>query len=232
MAKTVSTAKVSLTVDLACWYKKYRTTVFCTLCSDLKKHLSIPTVDKALVLLWGDIKLARDNHMWYLWRFPKNHPSRDELLRRINSSSLWAMSFTGIANFEDLYDNVWKTINTPKITFVGQLVIYDISLHLACLEGTGRLMPKDIVYIHALPLRPYNVLISTEFLPSSSFKKNEMKIEYLRLSHYFPGLTAYEIEDLFCQLGKSMRRIIKSRSPKNIEEKEIDKIVSRYMILP
>jgi hypothetical protein len=221
-----------MTHELAKWYFTYfKATNFILYRGNFMAILSTPSVDKAFVMLAGEMKLSRDNHMRYLWRFPKNEPYRKKILKKIDDLKLWKISFAGFKSFEDLYDYVWDSLNNPKIPQIGQLVIYDVALHLAYIEGTNRLMPKDLVYLHALPHNAYEILLSKGVLPSS-FKKSSTKIDLALLVPLFPGLTAYQIEDLFCQIGKSIRRIKNGTIPKTLAEKDIDNILKKYITLP
>ena len=185
------------------------------------------TNDKAMVLFIGNNHINRECHQQYLWRFPKNWSSKDELLKRIRETALWDVSFDHLDNFENLYSLVWDRLNTPRIPQIQQLVIYDIAVHLAYINEE-RLLPKDVVYIHALPLKAWNTLIKNHIL--NGFKANIPQVQFSRLSPYFNGLSALQIEDLLCELGKSMRRVKYGRASKNNDiNSKIDSIVSRYI---
>lgn len=210
--------------DLVNWYLKYFTKCNCKL---FLSAFNNPAYEKALVLLVGNSKLKRDCHPYYLWRFRKNWPYRDKLLKRIRTSAIWNGPFTHLTNFEDLYADVWNKLNNPRIPYISQLVIYDIARYLACIEGSGCLMPKDFVYIHALPLKALYVMKNNGFL--SNLKITNGKISVSDLSPYFHSLSAEEIEDLFCQLGKSLRRVGKGKTSAKAEERAIDAIVSKHI---
>lgn len=217
-----------LTNDLANWYISNNVGV-----NDKADFISAfngtPTNDKSLVLLIGKGKLYRGCHQGYLWRFPKNWCSRGEILKRIKCNALWSLPLKTIRSFEDLlYRIVESKVNNPKIPQIGQLIIYDIALHLAYIEGTGRLMPKDYVYIHALPMKAWNNLVSNGFLVG--FKRNSKSIPYSSLTSYFPRLNSFQIEDLLCHIGKSLRRIKKGVVPNKKSEKDIDAIIKQYGI--
>ena len=166
--------------------------------------------------------------MYYLWRFRRNWAYRDELLRRIRSSNLWSTSLVGINTFEDLYRFVWGTLNNPKIPMISQLVIYDISVRLVYLQPNNLLMPKDIVYIHALPMTAFNLLIKKYNV--KGIKRNMPQVPYSQLARYFPGLDAFQIEDLLCQLGKSLRRVKNGKSSVKEADWDIDNIIRKYRL--
>lgn len=208
-------------------------------CKDFWKHWNKPTcTNKPFVLVVSKDRLFKGCHPGYLWRFRRNWQYRDELLKKISVKKIWTKKLNGIQDFEELYKQVWETLNNPKIPQIGQLVIYDIALHLAYIEhmeGTKRLMPENHVYLHALPenafgdmkkkgLLPPNLKIIKGTIPFIQFNT----IPYNEISQCFPNLSAAEIEDLFCQIGKSIRRIKKGKVSKNQEEQEIDRILLPY----
>jgi len=166
--------------------------------------------------------------MYYLWRFRRNWVYRDELLQRIRSSNLWSASLVGINNFEDLYSYVWNTLNNPKIPMISQLAIYDISVRLVYLQPNNLLMPKNIVYIHALPMKAFNLLVKKNIV--KGVKRNTPQVPHSKLAGYFSGLDAFQIEDLLCQLGKSIRRVKGGKTSTNPAEKNIDRIVIKYKL--
>lgn len=214
-----------MTKELTNWYKTYissktYTTKFLSTFSRASND-----DEKAMVLLTGELTLIRGNHMWYLWRFSRNWPSRDEILRRIKNYKLWAASVHHLSNFEDLYKFVWNTLNVPSIPQIQQLVVYDVAAHLADLNG-GHLKPKDYVYLHALPLSAAKVIQNNGFMGGVIIKaQNPIK----DLSTHFPSLPAYEIEDLLCHAGKSIRRVGHHKTSRLPEEVAIDAIVSKHI---
>ena len=114
----------------------------------------------------------------------------------------------------------------PNIPEIKQLAIYDIAIHVAFLQSESALMPKAVVYIHALPMSAYNWLVSKGFL--KGLKKNTPQVSYKVIGPYFKGLDAFQIEDLLCQLGKSIRRVKNGKSPRNEIEEEIDCFVRKH----
>lgn len=216
-----------MTKELTNWYKKYHSNN-----NNLIRFMSLfnqPNNDKAFVMLTGEDKLKRDSHPFYLWRFNKNWSSRDEILRRIRATQLWNCNFNTFNSFEDLYDFVWNNLNNPKISQIGQLVIYDISVHLAYKEGSLRLMPKDKVYIHALPKRAFGVLVKNNIV--KGIKPSVDTIPYSQMASQFKGISAAEIENLFCYTGKSIRRVKGGKAAKTTEESDIDSIVNKYITI-
>jgi chloramphenicol O-acetyltransferase len=167
--------------------------------------------------------------MFYLWRFKRNWDSRDELLRRIRNNTLWLSLPATINDFEGVFNYVWRTLNNPKIPQIAQLAIYDISIRLAYLHQNKNLLPKDVVYIHALPMRAFNLLIKNKHI--TGVKKNIPQVPYGQLTSYFPDLSAFQIEDLLCQLGKSLRRIKNGKSSVKAADWDIDSIVRKYRLL-
>ncbi len=221
-----SKSKASICQELANWYINYyaannSSSVF--LGAFVSSH-----IDKAYVLVVGDSSLKRDNHMFYLWRFRRNWNSRDELLRRIRNNSLWISLPATINDFEGVYSYVWSTLNEPQIPQIAQLAIYDISVRLAYLHHSKNLLPKNVVYIHALPMRSFNLLIKKNII--KSVKRNMSQVPYSNLAGYFPGLSAFQIEDLLCQLGKSLRRVKSGKSSVKTADRDIDSIVRKYRL--
>lgn len=214
-----------MTKELTNWYKTYISSK--TYTTNFLSTFSRASNDdeKAMVLLTGELTLKRGNHMWYLWRFSRNWPSRDEILRRIKDYKLWAASVHHLSNFEDLYKFVWNTLNVSSIPQIQQLVVYDVAAHLADLNG-GHLKPKDYVYLHALPLSAAKVIQNNGFMGGVIIKaQNPIK----DLSTHFPSLPAYEIEDLLCHAGKSIRRVGHHKTSRLPEEVAIDAIVSKHI---
>ena len=204
--------------ELVNWYLNY-----CATNSSNSVFLSAfnsTNVDKAYVLGVGDSSMKRDNHMYYLWRFRRNWNSRDELLRRIRANSLWSSLPATISDFEGIYDNVRSTLNNPKIPQIAQLAIYDISVRLAYLQSNKNLLPKKVVYIHALPMAAFNLLIKKNIV--KNVKRNTYQVPYCKLASYFSGLDAFQIEDLLCQLGKSRRLVSSGYSAKKAGEQAMD----------
>ena len=170
-------------------------------------------IDKSFMILTGVSDLSsmpRNNHLRYLWRF--NHKDAiDTVIERINKAQLWVKPIDIVLNnFEELYKYVVDKVNTPEIKFIGQLAIYDISIHLALLWNEQNLIPKDYVYLHALPERAYRRLVKEGIIKKLSFKNGNIKTTDLR--PYFPTLHAYEIEDLLCHIGKAIRELDKRGS--------------------
>jgi len=213
-----------MTKELTKWYNKYHND-YC--CDDFLRTFNNPkNMNMAFILLVGDVKLYRDCHAQYLWRFSKNHPSRDEILKRINATQLWGASISHLKTFEELYDFVRKQLNNPKIPQIDQLIIYDIALRLACIKDR-EFLPKDYVYVHALPLKAWKNLVLNGII--TGIRVVDGKIPYSKISSHFPGLSACEIEDLFCDLGKSMRRVKYGRTTMDSNKIAIDAIVKNHI---
>ena len=142
-------------------------------------------VDKSFMILTGECNInsmLRNNHMRYLWRF--NHKeSINTIIERINISILWEKP-QGIVlnNFEELYNYVLNKINTPKVKYIGQLAIYDISIHLTLLWDNPKLMPKDYVYLHALPERAYRRLVKERIIKKLAFKNGKIRTQNISMN--------------------------------------------------
>ena len=80
--------------------------------------------------------------------------------------------------------------------------------------GETDLLPKDYVYIHALPERAYRRFVKEGVIKNLIVKNGKIKTIEFRL--YFPNLRADEIEDLLCWLGKSIRILEKNNMKINI----------------
>ena len=176
-------------------------------------------------VLYGDI-ISPSNHAKYLWRFKRTIYSRDIILNKIKVTKLWVQpagrTFT---DFEELYDYVWNTLNNPKVAFIGQLIIYDISVRLAALWDCC-LLPAKKVYVHALPMKAYNELVRKNLLKGLSLNQNI--IDMPDISHHFPGLTAWEIEDILCEIGKSIRRVRKGIFSNEPKRQQLDILVKSF----
>lgn len=184
--------------------------------------------NKPFILLTGVKNLAtmpRDNHMRYLWRF--NYiVSIKTIFSRMNKCKLWVKPKAPVfKTFEDLYDYVNKKINNPKVKYIDQLAIYDISLHLVWLWGNLNLLPQQYVYIHALPKRAYQRLLKQGLMTPGIVKNGKIELSYF--GKYFPNLRADEIEDLLCWIGKAIRNLDKrgSKVTKTSIKNEINKIL-------
>lgn len=197
--------------------------------NDVKKWLSTfySSDNKDLIILAGECSIksmCRSNHVSYLWRF-NYQETITTILNKINDTKLWVEP-TGIPinSFEELYDYVYKTINTPKIKYIGQLVVYDICIRLVLFWGHLNLMPKEYVYIHALPKRAYYRLVKEGILKKIVFTQGRIKMTDFTL--YFPNLRADEIEDLLCWIGKAIRILDKGSSKISIANilNEINKL--------
>lgn len=221
-----SQSKPSICQELANWYIKYYATNNSK--SVFLGAFASSQIDKATVLVVGDTSLKRDNHMFYLWRFKKNWSSRDVLLRRIRNNSLWTSLPATINDFEGVFSYVWSTLNNPQIPQIAQLAIYDISVRLAYLQQNKNLLPKNVVYIHALPMTAFNLLIKKNQI--TGVNRNTPQVTYSILAGYFPGLSAFQIEDLLCQLGKSLRRVKGGKSSVKTADRDIDNIVIKYRL--
>jgi hypothetical protein len=172
--------------------------------------------NKPFVILTGvsdQESMSLDNHLRYLWRF-NYEEAINTILERINKAKLWEKPSISLSDFEDLYDYVYDKVNNPKVKYIGQLAIYDICIHLIWLWGEINLLPKDYVYIHALPKRVYHRLVKEGIIKKLIVKNGKIKTS--EFWPYFPNLRADEIEDLLCWLGKSIRILEKNNMKINI----------------
>ena len=180
--------------------------------SDWRKKVNDKESDMPFILLTGEMNLESisiDNHVRYLWRFNRSE-TISTVLSRIDSAKLWIKPTDSVFNnFEDVFHYVCDKINTPKIPYVGQLAIYDISLHLVWLWNDEKLQPNSYVYLHALPQSAYSRLVKEGLINKLKLKKG--RICMTEFKRYFPNLRADEIEDMFCLVGKSIRKIDKKK---------------------
>lgn len=160
----------------------------------------------------------KNNHFWALKSFRK--PVYMTLLSDFIRN--YPATLSTFSCFEDLYD--WAE-SWMKRKYVSQLYIYDIALRFAILDPTyGRLMPSSMVYIHAKPMAALKILSKKGYLPFK-VKGAYGTINYSSFPAPFNLLTAYEIEDLSCHIGKSMERLSKGVTGSNSFEKDLDKLV-------
>lgn len=155
-----------------------------------------------------------NNHFWALKSF---HKSVAYILKN-DFISHYPAPLSSFSNFEELYDWTYKWM---KRKYVTQLYIYDIALRFAILEPTGRLMPNQKVYLHAKPMKAYKDLHKKGYL--SFAVKGRYAIIGLFPS-VFTTLTAHEIEDLLCQIEKSLERNLLRKSGTSNFEKQLDKL--------
>ena len=73
----------------------------------------------------------------------------------------------------------------------------------------------------------WNIIIKQGIL--KGFKQNSGQVDHSTLSPFFIGLSAFHIEHLLCELGKSIRRVKKGTRAKLQEEIDIDDIVKRHL---
>jgi predicted methyltransferase len=73
-------------------------------------------------------------------------------------------------------------------------------------------------------MKAYNGLVRKGLLKGLSLNQNV--IDMTKISPYFPGLKAWELEILLCDLGKSIRRVEKGIITDNPLYKPLDIIVS------
>jgi hypothetical protein len=160
-----------------------------------------------------------NNHLWILKSFHKK-VAYIPLVKDFISN--YPAPLSSFSSFEDLYNwaNSWM-----KRKYVTQLYIYDIALRFAILDSTGRLMPSQDVYLHAKPMRAYKDLRKKGYL-SFAVKGRDAIIYRSLFPSVFAPLTAYEIEDLFCHIEKSLTRIKMGKRGINSYEIQLDKLTS------
>lgn len=160
-----------------------------------------------------------NNHFWALKSF---HKSVAYIPLKKAFISHYPATLSSFSNFEVLYDWTYKWM---KRKYVTQLYIYDIALRFAILEPTGRLMPNQKVYLHAKPMKAYKDLHKKGYL-SFAVKVRDAIIDRSLFPSVFTTLTAYEIEDLLCQIEKSLERNLLRKSGTSKFEKQLDKLTS------
>ena len=190
--KITTTRPAPLTRNIS-WYKSTCLSLVLICDVQYRKFMTDPSItdyDKARKLLIG-------NHQWYLPCFHKS--MTNSLLTSIEKSKPWNKSYSHCNTFEDIYSDVESWL---KCKYINQLTIYDVALRIAVILNNPALMPKDYVYVHAIPLQEYKKLVKRGF----SFPKlsKEDKVPYSKMSPFFGGLNAREIEDLLCHMGKGL----------------------------
>lgn len=141
-------------------------------------------------------------HFWALKSFHKNNvylPVRSEFERL----RPWTTIPGSYQNFEDIYSWIESRIQPLGAT---QLVIYDLSLWLSALDPSDNLLPRDYVYVHATPMTAYKRLYVKGFVKHKPKHPNDI-IPITAFPSPFNLLTAYEIEDLLCNIGKCLKRL-------------------------
>lgn len=162
-----------------------------------KKVLSGTLSDQEIVDLF-----FKNNHFWALKSFYKYKvyiPVRNEFERL----RPWTLILGSFQKFEDLYSWLESKLQPLGAT---QLVIYDLSLWLSALDPSGNLLPRDNVYVHATPMKAYKMFYAKGYFKHHPKQPNDIILRTVFLPQ-LDQLTAYEIEDLLCHIGKCIREI-------------------------
>lgn len=144
----------------------------------------------------------KNEHFWALKSFFKYKvyiPVRNEFERL----RPWTLIPGSFQTFEDIYSWLKSKLQPLGAT---QLVIYDLSLWLSALDPSGNLLPRDNVYVHATPMNAYKKLYAKGYFKHQPEQPNDIIPRTVFLPP-FDQLTAYEIEDLLCHIGKCIREI-------------------------
>lgn len=147
----------------------------------------------------------KNSHFWYLGI---NLPDRQYALNSCKNLLTHDMPWTktaGYFSYEELYSYI---DNLLRQKYISNVVVYDVSLVIAyCYDK--RLLPKDVVYVHAKPLDcACNILPMLNPSVFSGRKLRKMKkFKYADTPTCLSCLNAYELEDLFCCLEHTLLTI-------------------------
>lgn len=169
----------------------------CNIKNFREKVLSGTLSDQEIVDLF-----FKNEHFWALKSFWKSKvyvPVREEFERL----RPWTQIPGNYQNFEDIYSWIESKIQPLGAT---RLVIYDLSLWLSALDSSGNLLPRDYVYVHATPMTAYKRLYTKGYVKHKPKHPNDI-IPKTAFPSPFNLLTAYEIEDLLCNIGKCLKRL-------------------------
>lgn len=175
--------------------------------------------DKAFILLVGKETWYRGCHCWTL---QMNISLRNIVLKIIEAEKPWTKT-NAFSNFENLYNYVESFMRMPGIS---QLYIYDVALRLTWLDGRKQILPDKKVYVHAKPMLGLKELIKKGvFCGLTKSKGNEDVIERKILAPWFGKMTAVQIEDILCHIGKSYNRKKKGIPATNQIDRKLDNIL-------
>lgn len=167
-------------------YQSHKPTIVCELelCREVYYSDQFTITEKAEVLLLGC-------HQWW-FNMKKSATARKDAIARL-ASCLPSLP-TSFRDFEDVHSYIRKAIftmsNGKRYLGIGVVTSYDVALRLAYVLSYPalNLMPIE-VYLHAGAAKGYHNLESLRVLQCADMKE---------FSTLFPGLTAWEIEDLLC----------------------------------
>ncbi len=167
--------------------------------------------EKAILLLIG-------KHQWYLKPF---HPDiYNAIIDKMAIDAPWN-KMKSYDSFEDVFNDhlKWKAYD-----YIQQLTVYDIAIRLVIINNDEKLQPTNKLYLHAVPMTAYkwlfnNGIVNVKVTGSYSI------VEKKDLKGVFGSLTAREIEDLLCHLGKGIKRVRGNRHSVNQSENELDDII-------
>lgn len=180
-----------------------------------KDFLTTPQSNKAKRLM----KYAGSNgnsHFWYLSYHPTEHKAA---IAKLDSDSPWnKISQPNFTNFETWYKHVNQNV-LYGIRFIKEVVWYDTSLIMAYLLNQ-KLMPDELVYVHALPMRAAYAIFRWIGVPKQTVLYNgQLKHHYIPMQNVpacLQGLTAYELEDFFCMVGEAIRATLQNKPCNNL----------------
>lgn len=214
---------VALMKKLKVWYNNHYKINLCD--KDFVECFhSMGTTDsqKAFILLVGKEKWYRGCHAWFL---QMRVEVRNEVLKTLEERKPW-LNANQFSDFDSLYDDVHSYLERR---YISQLIIYDVAIRLAYLSGRADLLPNDKVHLHAKPLLAYNTLVKNGVLSGLSVSTIPLQVERKLFALYLGTMPAIDIENFFCQIGKSCTRIKKGQIAKKQAEQEIDEILKPYM---
>ena len=174
--------------------------------------------------------MKRQCHQWYLKSFRVSYGKKAS--QNIKSAKPW--TYKGANVFEDLYSYISNLLK--GIDYVGPLTYYDIALRLAHLSGNPALLPRDYVYISSLPVNAFRMLVAKGYVNYTGVITSANIIPYNQLAPYFGSLTPAQIEDLLCDVAKSIRRLKKNGGKidarLHISLQDLDQIVLTMKLVP
>ena len=170
--------------------------------------------DKAILILIG-------NHQWYLKPF---HPDiYNAIIDRMAIEAPW----NKVKNYDSFEDIFIDHLKWKEYDYIQQLTVYDIAIRLAIINNDEKLLPTNVLYLHATPMTAYKWLFNKGIV-NVNVKGGDSTIEIKYLKGVFGFLTAREIEDFLCHLEKAINRVRENRHSTNPSENELDDIIKRH----
>lgn len=207
--------------NLASWYRTYIFKNMAIADADfiLRFKKAKTDNDKATILLYENLPMPKGCHQWYLKCF--RIKSGKSAVCTIESKRLWLIPKT-ITDFEQLYEYVAK--NLCGIPYIGQMTFYDIALRIAIINNNPSLFPQKSVYLHALSFLALRMLIRKGYISRIPLSKTINNVSTFGMLTQL-SLDARMIEDLFCYVYKSRKRVERGQLASSPKDVDLDKIV-------